>query len=62
MGKGSKPRNCFSSEFRNNYQEINWRYQEKLKNTPTECSHCGCRSVLNEAGVCAVCEADILGD
>jgi len=24
MGKGSKPRNCFSSEFKNNYDSINW--------------------------------------
>jgi hypothetical protein len=24
MGKGDKPRNCFSVEFRDNYDEINW--------------------------------------
>lgn len=23
-GKGDKPRNCFSAEFKNNYDEINW--------------------------------------
>lgn len=24
MGKGSKPRNCFSSEYRDNYDDIDW--------------------------------------
>lgn len=24
MGKGSKPRNCFSKNFKSNYDEINW--------------------------------------
>lgn len=23
-GKGDKPRNCFSKQFKNNYEEINW--------------------------------------
>ena len=23
-GKGSKPRNCFSTDYRNNYDSINW--------------------------------------
>jgi len=23
-GKGSKPRNCFSKQFKNNYDAINW--------------------------------------
>ena len=23
-GKGSKPRNCFSKNFKNNYDQINW--------------------------------------
>lgn len=23
-GKGDKPRNCFSAQFKNNYDEINW--------------------------------------
>ena len=23
-GKGSKPRNCFSNSFKNNYDSINW--------------------------------------
>lgn len=25
MGKGSKPRNCFSVDFRDNYDAINWK-------------------------------------
>ena len=24
MGKGSKPRNCFSKQFQNNYDDIDW--------------------------------------
>ena len=24
-GKGSKPRNCFSKKFKDNYDEINWK-------------------------------------
>ena len=24
-GKGDKPRNCFSSKYRNNYDLINWK-------------------------------------
>lgn len=27
MSKGSKPRNCFSQKFKNNYDEINWRHK-----------------------------------
>jgi len=23
-GKGDKPRNCFSKDYKNNYEEINW--------------------------------------
>jgi len=35
-GKGDKPRNCFSSNFKNNYDEIQWgtkssKYPEHLK-------------------------------
>lgn len=29
MGKGSNPRNCFSSEFRDNYDQINWSGDEQ---------------------------------
>jgi hypothetical protein len=26
-GKGDKPRNCFSNEFKFNYEEINWGHK-----------------------------------
>lgn len=26
-GKGDKPRNCYSKEFKNNYDIINWSYK-----------------------------------
>jgi hypothetical protein len=26
-GKGSKPRNCFSKQFKQNFDEINWNTQ-----------------------------------
>jgi DnaJ-class molecular chaperone len=28
-GKGSKPRSCFSQEFKKNFDEINWNYDKK---------------------------------
>ena len=28
-GKGDRPRNCFSNEFRSNYDLINWTVKEK---------------------------------
>lgn len=28
-GKGSKPRNCFSKSFKQNYDNINWLNKEK---------------------------------
>jgi hypothetical protein len=28
-GKGDKPRNCFSEQYRNNYDFINWLKKEK---------------------------------
>lgn len=32
-GKGSKPRNCFSKEFKNNYDSIDWnRSTKKINN------------------------------
>ena len=27
-GKGSKPRNCFSDSFKNNYNSINWKIKK----------------------------------
>lgn len=32
-GKGGKPRNCFSSKYRSNYDSINWKKKnEKIIN------------------------------
>jgi hypothetical protein len=28
-GKGDKPRNCFSKEFKKNYSRIKWRKKKK---------------------------------
>lgn len=28
-GKGDKPRNCFSKDFKNNFDNINWTKKEK---------------------------------
>lgn len=28
-GKGSKPRNCFTKEFKDNYDRIDWKLQRK---------------------------------
>ncbi len=34
-GKGDKPRNCFSKNYRDNFDAINWRKKnEKIINTP----------------------------
>lgn len=30
-GKGDSPRNCFSKQFKNNYDEINWGHEKKEK-------------------------------
>jgi hypothetical protein len=30
-GKGSRPRNCFSNDFKNNYDKINWGHDKKEK-------------------------------
>lgn len=34
-GKGSKPRNCFSKDFKNNYDSINWNRSKKNTKCPT---------------------------
>ena len=31
-GKGDKPRNCFSRSFKDNYDEIDWKYRPKSSN------------------------------
>ena len=28
-GKGDKPRNCFSQSFKNNYDSINWKFENQ---------------------------------
>lgn len=35
-GKGSKPRNCFSSQFKDNYDLIDWCRVVKQKESPKE--------------------------
>jgi len=32
MGKGDKPRNCFSSKFKKNFEEIDWKKPAKKYN------------------------------
>ncbi len=34
-GKGSKPRNCFSSKFKKNFEEIDWKKDEKFRAVAT---------------------------
>jgi hypothetical protein len=29
MGKGDAPRNCFSKQFKQNYNKINWKSNDK---------------------------------
>lgn len=31
-GKGSKPRNCFSSKFKKNFEEIDWKKNKDSNN------------------------------
>ena len=30
-GKGDRPRNCFSQNYRDNYDSINWNKKEKIE-------------------------------
>jgi len=30
-GKGSKPRSCFSKNFKQNYEEINWTHKKNIE-------------------------------
>ena len=34
-GKGDKPRNCFSKQYKDNYSNINWRAKKKVDNSPS---------------------------
>lgn len=46
-GKGDKPRNCFSKQYKNNYDSINW-------NKTFTCKHCKSR-IKNKYKVCVSC-------
>jgi len=35
-GKGDRPRNCFSSKYRNNYDLIDWKKQNSRKKNTTK--------------------------
>lgn len=35
-GKGDKPRNCFSKDYKSNYEEINWGSVEESKFNDTK--------------------------
>jgi hypothetical protein len=35
-GKGDRPRSCFSSQFKSNYDTINWSDRKKKKDRPAE--------------------------
>ena len=37
MGKGSSPRNCFSVEFRDNYDDIDWSKSNKERELVEDC-------------------------
>lgn len=56
-GKGSKPRNCFSKNFKDNYSQINWgKYFcsvcEKLK----DFSEFYSLNQIKKTGLCKECE------
>lgn len=35
-GKGDRPRSCFSSQYRSNYDSIKWSSQKKKQDKPVE--------------------------
>lgn len=37
MGKGSSPRNCFSKQFQNNYDDIDWSRKDKERELVNDC-------------------------
>lgn len=45
-GKGDAPRNCFSKEYRNNYDNIIWNHNKNEKNNTTP-------DVNNDDGLCS---------
>lgn len=48
MSKGSNPRNCFSTDFRDNYDDIDWsvktekQEEDKPTNEESQQPKCGC--------------------
>lgn len=38
-GKGSKPRNCLSKQFKTNFELINWTKKKKLKKEIKKCKN-----------------------
>jgi len=43
-GKGDRPRNCFSKNFKNNFADINWKKKSKKVNYKS----CGQHSVYSK--------------
>lgn len=41
-GKGDKPRNCFSKQYKDNYSNINWKTKKKVDNrsSPDQIKFC----------------------
>lgn len=37
MGKGSSPRNCFSKQFQDNYESINWSKPDTDRELVNDC-------------------------
>jgi hypothetical protein len=48
-GKGDSPRNCFSPQFRENYDQINWHHAVKNTRTP-DTYHAAVNSANQGAG------------
>jgi len=42
-GKGSRPRNCFSKQFKDNYSNINWKSKKRPNaiHNMRFCEYCG---------------------
>ncbi len=62
MSKGSKPRNCFSKKYKDNYDKIKWRKEKQspgddiYRSVETSLSGCGCpddQSNNNQKDCCA---------
>jgi hypothetical protein len=47
-GKGDKPRNCYSKEFKNNYSEIDWKPKKKLDKSSKNSQNSPCERKASE--------------